>query len=98
MHGEIEVTDLNIGYSEISSIASIRSPDHMPIGTVTKNGGDRHALNEWWAGRCIPDNRQGLGCLLDELGIGRPTEILTESLGLSLSDQYWIRPAGTDIS
>lgn len=98
MHGEIEVADLDIGVSGISSIASIRSPDHMPIGTVTKNGGDRHALNEWRIGRCIPDSRRGLGCLLDELSIGGPTEILTESLGLSLSNQYWIRPAGKDIT
>lgn len=98
MHGEVEVADLDIGGSGISSIASIRSPDHMPIGTVTKNGGDRHALNEWWTGRCIPDSRRGLGCLLDELSIGGPTEILAESLGLSLSDQYWIRPAGKDIA
>lgn len=98
MHGEVEVADLDIGGSGISSIASIRSPDHMPIGTVTKNGGDRHAMNEWWIGRCIPDSRRGLGCLLDELSIGGPTEILTESLGLSLSDQYWIRPADKDIA
>ncbi len=98
MHGEVEVADLDIGGSGISSIASIRSPDHMPIGTVTKNGGDRHALNEWWTGLCIPDSRRGLGCLLVELSIGGPTEILTESLGLSLSDQYWIRPADPDIA
>ena len=72
MHGEVEVADLDIGGSGISSIASIRSPDHMPIGTVMKNGGDRHTLNEWWIGRCIPASRRGLGCLLVELSIGGP--------------------------
>lgn len=93
MHGDVEVADLRIDRDGISRIASIHSLGHMPLGTTMKGMGDRRALNEWWKGRSIPASRRGLESLLKTLDIDDPTELLTRSLGLSLSDQYWIRPA-----
>jgi hypothetical protein len=53
----------------------------------TKSG-----FNAWWRGRGIPLSRGGLDDLLRELDVALPEELLIKSLGLSLSDQYWINP------
>ena len=56
---------------------------------------DRAALNAWWQGRAIPASRQGIRRALDELGVATAQNLLEKCLGLSLSDQYWIWPAGS---
>lgn len=98
MHKDIEVADLGIDGDGISEIGSVHSPEHMPLGTTIKGIGDRRALNEWWKGRSIPASRKGLESLLTALSIDDPIELLTKSFGLSLSDQYWIRPADESIA
>ena len=50
------------------------------------------AFNEWWRNRGIPRTRNNLAGLLREAGAEVPEELLRRNLGLSLSDQYWIRP------
>lgn len=49
-------------------------------------------LTEWFKGRCIPSWRDDLDLLLNKLNISTPTELLDKAFGLSLSDQYWIKP------
>ena len=69
-----------------------------PLGTVTRGGkGSAQGLRTWWKMRTIPESRDGLDARLRELGITDPGAIPFRSLGLSLSDQYWVRPAGQDI-
>ena len=54
-------------------------------------------LTEWFKGRGIPSWRDDLDLLLAKLNISTPTELLDKAFGLSLSDQYWIKPFDTDI-
>lgn len=49
-------------------------------------------LTEWFKGRGIPSWRDDLDLLLAKLNISTPTELLDKAFGLSLSDQYWIKP------
>ena len=49
-------------------------------------------LDEWFKGRGIPSWRDKLDLLLHRLNITTPTELLDKAFGLSLSDQYWIKP------
>ena len=49
-------------------------------------------LNHWWHGRSIPASRTGIKEALENMGIDSSKELLEKSYGLSLSDQYWIRP------
>lgn len=49
------------------------------------------------AGRAIPASRDGLKQILQTYGIETTTKLAARSLGLSLSDQYWLKPAGSDI-
>ena len=52
----------------------------------------RTNLSEWFKGRGIPSWRDKLDLLLHRLNINAPSELLDKAFGLSLSDQYWIKP------
>ena len=58
----------------------------------------RTNLSEWFKGRGIPSWRDKLDLLLHRLNITAPYELLDKAFGLSLSDQYWLKPLGSDIS
>ena len=54
-------------------------------------------LEEWFKGRGIPSWRDKLDLLLHRLNITTPTELLDKAFGLSLSDQYWLKPYDLEI-
>lgn len=54
-------------------------------------------LTEWFKGRGIPFWRDDLDLLLAKLNISTPTELLDKAFGLSLSDQYWVKPYDSQI-
>ena len=58
----------------------------------------RTNLSDWFKGRGIPSWRDKLDLLLHRLNITAPNELLDKAFGLSLSDQYWIKPFNLDIN
>lgn len=95
MHKDVPVADLELDTASgsISAVSSAHEEAHVPIGISVKKGKiDRAALNEWWRGRAIPASRDGIRHALVELSISTTQQLLDKCLGLSLSDQYWIRP------
>jgi hypothetical protein len=50
------------------------------------------SVNSWWAGRRIPASRVGIKELFWQLNDISLDFLAEKSLGLSLSDHYWIRP------
>ncbi len=94
MHKNVPVVDMTIdetGY--IAKLRNVQDARHLPVGIgVFKSGIDRKALNDWWTGRSIPASRSGLDAALQSIGVASPTLLLEKCYGLSLSDQYWIRP------
>ncbi len=57
----------------------------------------RTNLSEWFKGRGIPSWRDNLDLLLHRLNIIAPYELLDKAFGLSLSDQYWLKPYGSNV-
>ena len=57
----------------------------------------RTNLSKWFQGRGIPSWRDKLDLLLHRLDIIAPSELLDKAFGLSLSDQYWLKPYDSDI-
>ncbi|MBR2828156.1 MAG: HipA domain-containing protein [Bacilli bacterium] len=57
----------------------------------------RTYLSDWFKGRGIPIWRDRLDLLLHRLNIAVPSELLDKAFGLSLSDQYWIKPYNLDV-
>lgn len=100
MHKEIPVAELTIDEvtCAITRIGDILSAEHVPVGIAVKRDGmDRLSLNEWWRNRAIPASRQGIREALRELKIPSTQSLLSKSLGLSLSDQYWLCPASAPL-
>ncbi len=102
MNRQYEVFDLvyDEDASEFSSVGTIYDLARAPFG-LTSPRGSRVSLREltsWWAHRSIPLSRQGMEEKLASLGVVDPSRIPFKSLGLSLSDQYWLRPEGESIA
>lgn len=99
MHKDVDVATLEMDedYGLISRVVKVHDYQHMPIGTVIKGTADGRSIKDWWASRSIPASRSGLRDFLESLGLYDVRTLLTKSMGLSLSDQYWIRPAEKEI-
>ena len=54
-------------------------------------------LDDWFKGRGIPSWRDKLDLLLHRLNVETTSELLDKAFGLSLSDQYWIKPFDMNI-
>ena len=91
--------DIDIKTSYVKEILKIHNAEPMPISVYSD---DETTLGEnftqWWNGRSIPASRRQLRERLQELRVSAMAEIINKSFGLSLSDQYWIKPLGTDIA
>ena len=101
MHRRVEVAQLELDDETgiIRKIESVMSAEHLPVGVPVKDGiADRHELNKWWADRSIPASRSGVREALETLNLTDTKILLIRCFGLSLSDQYWIRPEGTGLT
>ncbi len=101
MHKRFQVAEMELDETTgfILKIAEVYEPKHLPIGVSFKNGiADRGALNEWWTDRSIPASRSGVRNALENLNITNTKMLLVRCFGLSLSDQYWIKPQDANIS
>lgn len=99
IHKNVEVATLDIDESEgnMNSVISVVDRVHLPVGTFVNGFLDGTKLKQWWRERSIPKSRTGIGDVLETLDIPETEALLRKSLGLSLSDHYWIRPVGSDL-
>ena len=100
MHKSVEVAELTVSEpaAAITGIDAIRNPVHMPLGVRSvKGGADVGELNDWFRGRSIPAGRSGIRNLYARLGRSSTEFLILHCYGLSLSDHYWIRPAGSGL-
>lgn len=101
MHKRVKVAELELDDATgfIQKIRTVYAPEHLPVGIPVKKGiTDRAALNEWWTDRSIPSSRSGVREALETLNITSTKMLLIRCYGLSLSDQYWICPEGTELT
>lgn len=99
MHLNEKVVDLFFDDNgRIKSIGSIYSVNHLPVGVVDEKGNINNInLIEWWNDRSIPLSRSGIREVIEQLEISTPQFLLLKCFGLSLSDQYWIKPKEEDL-
>ncbi len=97
MHREIPVLDIDITDGVILSLGSKYDLVHIPLGCMNKGIIDRKALNDWWKNRSIPASREGIREALAEIGLSFPQELVSKCYGLSLSDQHWVCPKGSNL-
>ena len=83
-----------------TDIYDIYNIDFAPIilkNVYNKEKDLKIILSNWFKGRGIPLWRDDLDLLLSKLNISAPAELLDKACGLSLSDQYWIKPYDSKI-
>ena len=94
---EVLVSEYLDNLGVFSKIYEIKNIDYAPL-IINKNKEDIiKLLNDWFKGRGIPLWRDKLDLLLNRLNISTPSELLDKAFGLSLSDQYWLKPYNLDI-
>ena len=94
---EVLVSEYLDNLGVFSKIYEIKNIDYVPL-IINKNKEDIiKVLNDWFKGRGIPLWRDKLDLLLHRLNISTPSELLDKAFGLSLSDQYWLKPYNLDI-
>ena len=102
MNREYEILDFeyDIEKKQFSWSGDIKDKDRAPIGIVSPRGRTASTVNlqSWWKGRAIPAERPGIQERLHTLGYTETYDPAFDSLGFSLSDQYWIKPSGSNLN
>lgn len=91
----IEVDVSESGY--IIDTHTIFDEAALPVGINPNDSKLTATLNAWWHSRIIPASRDGLKFVLHLYDIESASILSKRSLGLSLSDQYWIKPIDSDL-
>lgn len=100
---EVLVAEYNNVSKFFDEIIEIKNIDYAPL-IISKLYKENHidnlnvSLSDWFKIRGIPKYRDKLDILLVRLNIQTPEELIDKAFGLSLSDQYWIKPIDVDIN
>ena len=70
------------------------NPELLPLGG--RLGAD--SLRKWWLRRAVPISQGGIAAFLQRERISTTQSLLVRNLGLSLSDHYWIKPNGSELT
>jgi len=101
---EVLVANYDKAIKAFTEILEIKDINYAPL--IIKKSYKENNINDddfriiitnWFRGRGIPSWRDKLDLLLHRLNISTPEELLDKAFGLSLSDQYWIKPYESDI-
>ncbi|GDZ75094.1 hypothetical protein MCC01989_03570 [Bifidobacteriaceae bacterium MCC01989] len=90
--------DYNRQSGHAVGVGEILDRNRLPLELVTHSKDAVYAcrIDMWWAHRAIPSTRDGIRRVLDSMGMRSTVELLDKSLGLSLSDQHWVKPESSN--
>ena len=96
MHKDDVVASLQLDdlSGAILKVTPSASPELLPLGG--SQGAD--SLRKWWLRRAVPISQGNIAALLQQEGIPSTQRLLVRNLGLSLSDHYWIKPSGSELT
>ena len=101
---EVLLADYDSATGGFTSVEEVYNIDYAPyilrsyyLSNSTDEALFRANLSSWFRGRGIPSWRDKLDILLHRLDVVAPNELLDKAFGLSLSDQYWIKPYNSSI-
>ena len=101
---KILITEYNENSNFFDEIYEVINIEYAPyivksyyVENDINNSSFRMNLSQWFKGRGIPSWRDKLDLLLHRLNISTQNELLDKAFGLSLTDQYWLKPYNLDI-
>lgn len=78
------------------AILKVHNPEFAPVGTVDDAKKiSPEKLSDWWEERGLSESRKNVSLILKTARLNKQ-ELMIKSLGLSLSDQYWVRSIESD--
>ncbi len=78
----------------LESVISVVDEKALPI---CSQDGHTENLEAWWYNRAVPRSRSDIRKLLDREHAQTSQSLLFNNLGLSMTDAFWVCPAGHDI-
>lgn len=78
----------------LMEVLSIIDESFIPLSA---QNGHPDNLRLWWRSRAVPSSRSDIKELLDKENIQTTQSLLLNNLGLSMTDAFWVCPAGHDI-
>lgn len=78
----------------VITVTEVIAETLLPIGT----DGSDDRLKAWWYRRAVPVTQGHIMKILSHFGFLTPQAYLLKNLGLSLTDDYWVRPSDSDLS
>lgn len=96
---------LDFGFDEelniITEIFEIYNIDYAPYKIKSEyslnSNIDRLTINAWFSGRGIPVHRDNIKEIAEQFNINTTKELINKHFALSLSDQYWVKPADLQV-
>ncbi len=102
---KILITEYNENSNFFDEIYEVNNIEYAPyivksyyVENDINNSSFRMNLSQWFKGRGIPSWRDKLDLLLHRLNISTQNELLDKAFGLSLTDQYWLKPCNLNIN
>ena len=98
---EVMEVSKDINDTVFQDIGEIYNIEYAPL--VIFNNKDKEKndlldiLTSWYDGRAIPNNRDNKNSILEHFKINKVDELLNLDYGLSLSDQYWLKPVDEEV-
>lgn len=96
MNRDVPVCDVeySLDLGSIREVGALRNPEWAPPCALAPDGTIvRAELDYWWASRFVPAVR--FPRVLEQRPVFR--RLFEENKGLSLTDQYWMKPLGLDV-
>ena len=78
----------------LSEVLSVCDEKFLPL---CSQNGHANNLKIWWHNRAVPRSRSDIKYLLDKEKVQTTQSLLLNSLGLSMTDAFWVCPAGHQI-
>lgn len=94
----LEYNDILSGFDKIYEIYDISFAPLIVSAAKENSNLVLKELNKWFRNRGIPSWRDDLERLLYRLNVDTTDELLNKAYGLSLSDQYWVKPVSKNIT
>ena len=99
MHKNIPVIHCKFDDGYLCGLSGVENYEHIPIGA--KNGFgkvDVKSFAFWWERRQVPKDRLNLKNIVGSLYNPGTNQLLANSFGLNLSDQYWLKPDTCEVN
>jgi hypothetical protein len=97
-HNDIDVCTISFTNDfRIERVNSIFNFDHLPPYILHSSEKNTYKFDEWFSGRAISNNREGLQDILKKYNADNTRELLLKNYALSLYDHYWICPEDKNI-